>query len=449
MDRVKTPAPIEAAASRALEERGRRVMPGGVSSPVRAWKAVGGSPPVITSAKGARLVTEEGRELLDFVGSWGPMLLGHAHEGIVEAVREAALAGTSFGAPTAREVELAERIVERVPSVAMVRFVNSGTEATMSAVRLARAVTGRPLVVKFEGCYHGHADAFLIKAGSGPATFGEPTSPGVPEGVAADTRNARFNDADSVAALFAANPGQIACVIVEPVVGNSGCIPPDPGFLEKVREITANDGALLVFDEVMTGLRVARGGAQELYGIDPDLTTLGKVIGGGLPVGAYGGKAKLMRRVSPEGDVYQAGTLSGNPLAMAAGLAMLDGIDADPGLYDRLEALGARLSTGMNAAIADLGLADSLSFQRVASMFCLYFAPGPVRSWDDAAKADGDRFRRWFHGLFARGISIAPSGFEAGFLSGAHTDADIDTFVAASRDALAEACSEPSPKESP
>jgi glutamate-1-semialdehyde 2,1-aminomutase len=260
----------------------------------------------------------------------------------------------------------------------------------------------------------------------------------VPEGVAADTRNARFNDADSVEALFAANPGKIACVILEPVVGNSGCIPPEPGFLEKMREITAREGALLIFDEVMTGLRVARGGAQELYGIDPDLTTLGKVIGGGLPVGAYGGKAEIMRRVSPEGDVYQAGTLSGNPLAMAAGLAMLDGIDADSRLYDRLEALGARLSAAMADTLDELGLADRLAFQRVASMFCLYFAPGPVRSWDDAARADGDRFRRWFHGLYARGVSIAPSGFEAGFLSGAHTEADIDAFVTASREALAE-----------
>ncbi|HMB68360.1 MAG TPA: glutamate-1-semialdehyde 2,1-aminomutase, partial [bacterium] len=284
-----------------LHERARRVMPGGVSSPVRAWKAVGGDPYFVKEARGARIVTEDGQELLDFVGSWGPMLLGHAHPGIVEAVREAALGGTSFGAPCAREVLLAERIVERVPSVESVRFVSSGTEATMSAVRLARAATGRPIVLKFEGCYHGHADSFLIKAGSGPATFGAPTSPGVPDGVAADTRNARFNDADSVAAVFAANPGRIACVIVEPVVGNSGCIPPDPGFLESLRDTCTREGALLIFDEVMTGLRVARGGAQELYGITPDLTTLGKVIGGGLPVGAYGGRRDLMERVSPVG----------------------------------------------------------------------------------------------------------------------------------------------------
>jgi len=427
------------AASAALTERARKVMPGGVSSPVRAWKAVGGLPFFVREATGAWLVSEDGTRYLDFIGSWGPMLLGHAHPGIVAAVREAALSGTSFGASCRREVELAERIVERVPSVETVRFVSSGTEATMSAVRLARAVTGRPLVMKFEGCYHGHADAFLIKAGSGPATFGAPTSPGVPEGVAADTRNARFNDLDSVEEIFRANPGKVACVILEPVVGNSGCIPPEPGFLEGVRERCDREGALLIFDEVMTGLRLARGGAQELYGIRPDLTTLGKVIGGGLPVGAYGGARELMKRVSPEGDVYQAGTLSGNPLAMAAGLAMLDGIDAEDDPYGRLEELGARLEAGTRAALRDLGLADRLCFQRVGSMFCLYFAPGPVRSWDDAAKSDVARFGTFFHGLLRRGVSVAPSQFEAGFLSTAHGESDIDTYLAAAREALAEA----------
>jgi len=423
--------------SAALGHRAREVMPGGVSSPVRAWRAVGGNPPFIAGAKGAFVTTADGRELLDFVGSWGPMLLGHADDRIVAAVREAAAQGTSFGAPTEREVELAERVVERVPSVEMVRFVNSGTEATMSALRLARAVTKRPLVLKFEGCYHGHADAFLIAAGSGPATFGEPTSPGVPEGVASDTRNARFNDPDSVAAIFAANPGKVAAVIVEPVVGNSGCIPPDPGFLETLRQLCTREGALLIFDEVMTGLRVARGGAQELYGIAPDLTTLGKVIGGGLPVGAYGGRKDLMEQVSPTGPVYQAGTLSGNPLAMAAGIAMLDGIDADPGLYDRLEKLGRRLAHGVQSALDDLGLADRLCFQRVGSMFCLYFTKGPVRSWDDAERADTKRFSAWFHGMFERGFSLAPSGFEAGFLSGAHTGEHVDRFAAACRESLA------------
>jgi glutamate-1-semialdehyde 2,1-aminomutase len=425
--------------SRELMERAARVMPGGVNSPVRAWKAVGGNPPFIASAQGATITTADGRELVDFVGSWGPMLLGHAHPAIVEAVREAATSGTSFGAPTEREVDLAERVVERVPSVEMVRFVNSGTEATMSALRLARAATDRPLVLKFEGCYHGHADAFLIAAGSGPATFGEPTSPGVPEGVAADTRNARFNDPDSVQAIFEANPGRIAAVIVEPVVGNSGCIPPDAGFLQFLRETCDADGALLILDEVMTGLRLARGGAQELYGITPDLTTMGKIIGGGLPVGAYGGRRDLMERVSPLGPVYQAGTLSGNPLAMAAGVAMLDAIDENRSLYADLETMGARLERGVAAALADLGLADRLAFQRVGSMFCLYFAAGPVRSWDDASRADGPRFNRWFHGMFERGFSLAPSPYEAGFLSTAHTAEHVDRFVGACRESLAEA----------
>ncbi|MEZ5066623.1 MAG: glutamate-1-semialdehyde 2,1-aminomutase [bacterium] len=424
--------------SAALLARAEKVMPGGVSSPVRAWKGVGGHPPFIAEAHGCRIMTEDGEELVDFVGSWGPMLLGHSNEGIVRAVREVAGSGTSFGAPTALEVDLAERIVERVPSVEMVRFVNSGTEATMSALRLARAATSRPIVMKFAGAYHGHADAFLIEAGSGPATFGTPTSPGVTEGVARDTRNARFNDPDSVREIFAANPGQVAAIIAEPVVGNSGCIPPDPGFLAFLREICDREGALLILDEVMTGLRVARGGAQELYDVRPDLTTLGKVIGGGLPVGAYGGRADLMRQISPDGPVYQAGTLSGNPLAMAAGLAMLDGIDADPELYPRLERLGARLSAGMQNAIDDLGLGDRLAFQRVASMFCLYFAPGPVRNWDDAARADRDAFSRWFHGLWERGYAIAPSGFEAGFLSSAHGEAEIDGFVQAARESLAD-----------
>jgi glutamate-1-semialdehyde 2,1-aminomutase len=304
-------------------------------------------------------------------------------------------------------------------------------------VRLARAVTGRDVVVKFEGCYHGHADAFLIRAGSGPATFGKPTSPGVPDGVARDTRNARFNDEESVRGIFEANEGRIACVIVEPVAGNSGCIPPEPGFLEFLREITEREGALLIFDEVMTGLRVARGGAQELWGVRPDLTTLGKVIGGGLPVGAYGGPRRFLRRISPEGDVYQAGTLSGNPLAMAAGLAMLDGIDAVPDLYGELESLGARLERGVNGAISSLGLGDRVCFQRVGSMFCLYFAKGPVRSFDDAARADTERFAAYFRALVERGISVAPSAFEAGFLSAAHTEADVDRFAACAREALA------------
>ena len=431
-----TPSTDASPRSRALEAEAVRVMPGGVSSPVRAWRAVGGAPPFIRSAKGAHVVTEDGLELIDFVGSWGPMLLGHAHPAIVAAVSRAAADGTSFGAPTEREIRLAQRIVEWVPSVDMVRFVNSGTEATMSAVRLARAVTERPIVVKFDGCYHGHADAFLIRAGSGPATFGMPTSPGVTEGVARDTRNATFNDAASVEAIFEANAKKVACVIVEPVVGNSGCIAPEPGFLEALRRLTTEHGALLVFDEVMTGFRLARGGAQELYGIDPDLTTLGKIIGGGLPVGAYGGKREFMERVSPLGPVYQAGTLSGNPLAMAAGLAMLDAIDAHGDVYGELDRRGARLSAGMERTIRELDLQDRLAFQRVGSMFCLYFTRGPVRSGEDASRSDSARFATWFHELFRAGIAIAPSGFEAGFLSAAHTDEHVDRFVTSARDAL-------------
>jgi glutamate-1-semialdehyde 2,1-aminomutase len=428
-----------ASVEEALAQRARAVMPGGVSSPVRAWKAVGGTPFFVREARGAVVVTEDGRELLDFVGSWGPMLLGHAHPKVVAAVREAAGSGTSFGATCAREVELAERIVARVPSIEQVRFVSSGTEATMSALRLARAVTGRPIVVKFEGCYHGHADSFLIQAGSGPATFGTPTSPGVTAGVAADTRNARFNDLDSVREILDANRAAVAAVILEPVAGNAGCIPPEPGFLEGLRRACDESGALLIFDEVMTGFRVAKGGAQERYGVRPDLTTLGKVIGGGLPVGAYGGPGELMRHVSPEGGVYQAGTLSGNPLAMAAGIAMLDAIDADSGLYARLERLGARLESGVRRTLDELGLSGRTCFQRVGSLFCLYFARGPVRSWTDAANADTRTFAAWFHGLVRRGISVAPSQYEAGFLSGAHREEDVDRFLAASRDALLEA----------
>ena len=421
-----------------LEERANRVMPGGVSSPVRAWKAVGGSPPFIASAKGCRIRTTEGEELVDFVGSWGPMLLGHAHPGILEAVQTAAVAGTSFGASTEREIELAERVVERVPSVEKVRFVNSGTEATMSALRLARGATGRPLMLKFEGCYHGHADAFLIQAGSGPATFGTPTSPGVPEGVASDTRNAKFNDLESVAAVFDANPDQVACVILEPIVGNAGCIIPEPGFLEGVRELCTKHGALLIFDEVMTGLRVARGGAQERFGLTPDITTLGKVIGGGLPVGAYGASADLMSRISPEGPIYQAGTLSGNPLAMAAGLAMLDGIDAIPNLYAELDAKTEKVANGLRQIVSDLDLGAHACVQAIGTMFCLYFTAGPVRSFDDAAQMNGDAFSRFFHAMWKRGFALAPSGYEAGFLSSAHSDADLDAFLAAAREALAE-----------
>ncbi|MHC4471623.1 MAG: glutamate-1-semialdehyde 2,1-aminomutase [Planctomycetota bacterium] len=418
-----------------LLSRAVRVIPGGVNSPVRAYQAVGGSPLFIREARGARVIDEDGNEYVDYVGSWGPMLLGHALPSVVKAVREAAASGTSFGAPTAREVALAEKIVALVPGIESVRLVNSGTEATMSAVRLARAVTGRRIVVKFEGCYHGHADGFLIQAGSGAATFGEPSSPGVPPGTAADTRNAVLNDLESVRAVMKASRGEVACVIVEPVAGNMGCVPPEPGFLEGLREITEREGALLVFDEVMTGFRVSRGGAQERYGITPDLTTLGKVIGGGLPVGAYGGSRELMEHVSPTGPVYQAGTLSGNPLATAAGLAMLTEIEADAGLYDRLEALGARLEEGLVAALLERGVHGVV--QRVGSMFCLYFTERPVRRWNDAAACDTERFRRYFHRMLDHGVYLAPSAYEAGFVSGAHSEEDIDVTIRAAREALA------------
>jgi len=417
-----------------LFSRAVKVMPGGVNSPVRAFKAVGGTPLFIKSAAGARVTDEDGNEYIDYVGSWGPMLLGHAYPAVIEAVVEAAKGGTSFGAPTEREVLLAEKIVSMVPALESVRLVNSGTEATMSAIRLARAATNRRIVLKFEGCYHGHADSFLIQAGSGAATFGEPSSPGVTPGTASDTRNAALNDLDSVRAVFEANEGEVACVIVEPVAGNMGCVPPAPGFLEGLREITERDGSLLVFDEVMTGFRVARGGAQERYGIAPDLSTFGKVIGGGLPVGAYGGSRELMERVSPAGPVYQAGTLSGNPLATAAGLAMLSAIDADAGLYERLESLGARLEAGLTGVLADLGIPGVV--QRVGSMFCLYFTEKPVLRWPDAASGDTERFRRYFHKMLDAGVYLAPSAFEAGFLSGAHTKDDVDRTVEAAREAL-------------
>ena len=419
-----------------LFSRAGCVIPGGVNSPVRAFKAVGGTPLFIESAKGARLTDVDGNTFIDYVGSWGPMLFGHAFEPVVEAVREAALSGTSFGAPTEREVLLAEKIAAMVPGIESSRLVNSGTEATMAAVRLARAATGRRIVVKFEGCYHGHADAFLIKAGSGAATFGEPSSPGVPPGTAHDTRNAAFNDLESVQAIFDAHPGEIACVIVEPVAGNMGCVPPAAGFLEGLRKITSAAGAVLIFDEVMTGFRVARGGAQERYGVTPDLTTLGKIIGGGLPVGAYGGSRELMERVSPAGPVYQAGTLSGNPLATAAGLAMLTAIEEDETLYDRLEATGARLEAGLRKIIEERGIAGDVP--RVGSMFCLYFTDRPVLRWKDAAAGDTERFRRYFHRMLAKGIYLAPSAFEAGFLSAAHTFEDVDATLAAAREALGE-----------
>jgi glutamate-1-semialdehyde 2,1-aminomutase len=390
----------------------------------------------IARASGAHVEDEDGRRYIDYIGSWGPMILGHGHPAVVAAVRDQIGLGASFGAPSRLEVEMAAAIVSRMRSVERVRMVNSGTEATMAAVRVARGATGRAKIVKFEGCYHGHGDAFLIKAGSGAATFGIPDSPGVTDGTARDTLIAGFNDLDATARLFAANPGAIAAVIVEPVVGNMGVVAPAPGFLDGLRALCTGDQAVLIFDEVMTGFRLARGGAQERYGVTPDLTTLGKVIGGGLPVGAYGGRADLMAHVAPEGPVYQAGTLSGNPLAMAAGLATLAQIDAARDFYGTLESLGDRLESGLRGAIDRGGYPCRLA--RVGSMWTLFFTSGEVCDWPGAARCDKARFARFFHAMLARGVSLAPSQFEANFISAAHTGADIDETCAAASTALAE-----------
>jgi glutamate-1-semialdehyde 2,1-aminomutase len=422
-----------AARSSALFRRAQEVMPGGVSSPVRAFRAVGGEPFFVASGAGARLLDVDGNEYLDYVLSWGPLILGHAHPAVVAAIADAAARGTSYGAPTAAEVELAELVRELVPSMQSVRFVSSGTEATMSAVRLARGYTGRDCILKFDGCYHGHGDSFLVKAGSGVATLGLPNSPGVPAELSRLTLTAPFNDLESVEAVFRAHPGRIAAVILEPVVGNAGFIPPDDGFLPALRRITEDDGALLVFDEVMTGFRVARGGAQERFGVRPDLTTLGKVLGGGLPVGAYGGRAEVMAQVAPVGPVYQAGTLSGNPLAMAAGLAQLTILrDADP--YAELERKTARLVEGLLANAAELGVPACGG--SLGSMWGMFFAAGPVRSFAAAKRSDVALFNRFFHALLERGVFLAPSQFEAGFTSTAHTDADVEDTIGRGREAL-------------
>ncbi len=437
---MNAPTRTAAAATRPLEKsqaliaRASRVIPGGVNSPVRAFGAVGGTPPFIARAAGARLWDADGNEYLDYLGSWGPMILGHAHPAIVAAVREAAALGTSYGAPTEREVELAELITCLVPAVEKVRLVSSGTEATMSAIRLARAATGRAKIIKFEGCYHGHGDSFLIKAGSGAATFGTPSSPGVTTGTAADTLNARYNDLDSVEALFAANAGQVAAVIVEPVAANLGVVAPAPDFLPGLRRLSERNGALLIFDEVITGFRLARGGAQELYSVRPDLSTFGKILGGGLPVGAYGGRADVMEQIAPAGPVYQAGTLSGNPLATAAGLAQLKLLAADPDLYGRLDRLGEKLAAGIGAALAATGVAGTVN--RVGSLLCLYMTGGAVTDWDSAARADTRRYAAYFHAMLAQGIYLAPSQFEAAFISAAHAEEDIERTIAAARGAL-------------
>jgi len=420
--------------SRRLHEEARRLMPGGVNSPVRAFGRVGGDPIYISSGSGATIRDVDGNTWLDYVGSWGPMILGHDHPVIRKAVEEALSRGTSFGAPTAAEVEMAGLIVGMVPSVDLVRLVNSGTEATMSAVRLARAATGRAKIVTFRGGYHGHADPFLVEAGSGAATIGVPSSPGVTSGTAADTLTAEYNDSDTVGALFAEHPEAIAAIIVEPVAGNMGCVPPLPGFLETLRILCDREGALLIFDEVMTGFRLAPGGAQQRFGILPDLTTLGKIVGGGLPIGAYGGRTDLMRQIAPDGPVYQAGTLSGNPLATAAGIATLEYLATHPEVYEHLELLSDRLADGFEALIRDQGY--PITWNRVGSMGSLFFHDGPVTGWTDAAVADGDRFTRWFQAMLERGIYLAPSPFEAGFLSAAHTTEDIDRTLDAAAGSL-------------
>ncbi|RJP78411.1 MAG: glutamate-1-semialdehyde-2,1-aminomutase [Candidatus Zixiibacteriota bacterium] len=418
--------------SQQLFDRARRLLPGGVNSPVRAFKAVGGTPPFIASASGCTLTDVDGREYLDYIGSWGPMIAGHAHPEVTSAIEAAARRGTSFGAPGPLEVELAEEIVHRVPSVDMVRMVNSGTEATMSAVRLARAATRREVVIKFAGCYHGHADSFLIQAGSGVATLGLPDSPGVTAGAARDTRVARYNDLDSVAAIFDREGSQVAAVIVEPVAGNMGVVPPRTGFLEGLRALCDRHGALLIFDEVMTGFRVHPAGAQGLYSLRPDLSTFGKVIGGGLPVGAYGGRTDLMTLIAPSGPVYQAGTLSGNPLAMAAGLATLKLLDE--AAYARLETVSAALEAGLLDACRQAGVPAVV--QRVGSMLTLFFHAGPVHNMDDASQADHPRFARFFAALLEQGVHLPPSGYEAWFVSLAHDETVVEHTLAAARKAL-------------
>ena len=416
-------------ASKRLFAEAMELLPGGVSSPVRAFRAVGGSPLFIERGEGAYLVDVDGNRYVDYVLSWGPLILGHAHPRVVAALEEVVRRGTSYGAPSSLELELARLIRDAMPSVELVRFVNSGTEATMSALRLARAFTGRAKIVKFAGCYHGHADFLLVQAGSGVATLGLPDSPGVTPGAVVDTLTAPFNDLAAVERVFAAHE-DVAAVIVEPVAGNMGLVPPAGGFLEGLRELTAAYGALLVFDEVMTGFRVHPGGAQALYDVTPDLTTLGKVIGGGLPVGAYGGRREVMELVAPAGPVYQAGTLSGNPLAMTAGIETLRAL-SEPGVWAGLERTGERLITGLVALDAPIQLA------RVGTMLGLFFTREPVTSWEDAKRADTEGFARFHRGMLERGVYLAPSQFEAGFLSTLHGDEEIDATIAAAAEAFA------------
>jgi len=408
-----------------------RYIPGGVNSPVRAFRSVGGEPVFIERASGAYIVGHDGKRYIDYVGSWGPMILGHAHPDVIRAVVERAPLGLSFGAPTEIETQVARRICELVPSIELVRMVSSGTEATMSAIRLARGFTGRNKIVKFEGCYHGHSDSLLVKAGSGALTLGVPTSPGVPPELAAHTITLAYNDIAQVEELFSQVGNAIACIIVEPVAGNMNCVPPLPGFLEALRTACDRHGSVLIFDEVMTGFRVALGGAQALYGIKPDLTTLGKIVGGGMPVGAFGGRRDIMEKIAPLGPIYQAGTLSGNPVAMAAGLATLDGI-AVPGFHQRLLEHTEQLLQGLQQAARDAGV--PFTTNHVCGMFGLFFTDQPrVDHFDQVMACDVERFRKFFHAMLDEGVYLAPSAFEAGFVSSAHTDADIDATIAAAR----------------
>lgn len=422
--------------SRRLQKRAEALMPGGVSSPVRAFKAVECDAPFIVRGQGARVWDADGNEYIDYVGSWGPLILGHTEANTIEAILSAAVNGTSFGASTPSEAELAELVIEAFPTIQKVRFVSSGTEATMSAIRLARAYTKRKYVVKFEGCYHGHADSLLVKAGSGVATLGIPGSAGVLEEISQFTIALPFNDAAALEHVFSKYRHQIACAIVEPVVGNMGCVPASGGYLANLRTITQRENSILIFDEVMTGFRVAYGGAQELYGIKPDLTTFGKIIGGGLPVGAYGGPDEIMNLVAPVGPMYQAGTLSGNPLAMAAGIATLKQLrERKNEIYPRLEGLSAKLVEGIAGAAKEAGI--PLSFNRVGSMFTWFFAPGPVTDWASASKSDTPAFARFFRSMLDSGVYLPPSQYEAAFLGAAHTEEDIQKTIAAAKESFA------------
>jgi glutamate-1-semialdehyde 2,1-aminomutase len=416
-----------------LFHEAQNYIPGGVNSPVRAFKSVGANPLFIDKASGCKIYDVDGNEFIDYVGSWGPMIVGHCHPSVTAAVKSALDKGSSFGAPTELEITLAEMVAAAVPSVEMVRMVSSGTEATMSAIRLARGYTGRDKILKFSGCYHGHADSLLVKAGSGAATFGVPDSPGVPADFAKHTLTAEYNSLESVKNLLAENKGTVACIIVEPVAGNMGTVPPREGFLEGLRSLCTDEGIVLIFDEVMTGFRVAYGGAQELFGVTPDMTTLGKIIGGGLPVGAFGGKREIMQILSPAGGVYQAGTLSGNPLAMTAGIETLKLLQRD-GFYRELEAKSAYLADGIARASKEAGY--PIYSTRVGSMFCAFFTNGEVHDWPTAAACDTKAFARYFRAMLEEGVYLAPSQFETAFVSIVHTDADLDRTIAAARKAF-------------